>query len=109
MDARRAEVLTDLLLGRDVHAEPPSVEVQVTLDAATLAGLAEHPGELAGYGPIPADLARDLAAAARRWRAALLDEQTGQLKNLSVAYRPTPQLRRYIEIRDRTCCFPGCR
>ncbi|MGH4025921.1 MAG: DUF222 domain-containing protein [Pseudonocardiaceae bacterium] len=109
MDARRADVLTDLLLGRDVHAEPPTVEVQVTLDAATLAGLAEHPGELAGFGPIPAEMARNLAAAARRWRAALVDERTGQLQALSPAYRPAPQLSRFVQTRDRTCCFPGCR
>ncbi|MGH4026909.1 MAG: DUF222 domain-containing protein [Pseudonocardiaceae bacterium] len=109
MDARRADVLTDLLLGRDVHAESPTIEAHVTLDAVTLAGLADHPGELAGYGPIPAEMARELTAAARRWRAALADEQTGQFKELSVAYRPSPELRRYIEIRDRTCCFPGCR
>ncbi|HEY2765417.1 MAG TPA: DUF222 domain-containing protein [Pseudonocardiaceae bacterium] len=115
MDARRADALTDLLLGRDVHGEhQTTVEVQVNLDAATLAGLAENPGELAGYGPIPADMARELAAAARRWRAALVDEQTGQLKDLSVAYRPSAYrpsrlLNLVVQARDRTCCFPGCR
>ena len=42
----------------------------MNLDAATLAGLAENPGEPAFDGPIPAEMARELAAAARRWRAA---------------------------------------
>ena len=47
MDARRADILTDLLLGRDVRGErQTTVEVQVNLDAATLAGLADNPGEL---------------------------------------------------------------
>ena len=108
MDTRRADVLTDLLLGRDVRAQT-TVEVQVTVDAATLAGLAEHPGELAGYGPIPAEMARELAAAAQRWRAAFVDERTGQLKDLSPAYRPTRLLNRFVQTRDRTCTFPGCR
>ncbi|MGH3907192.1 MAG: DUF222 domain-containing protein, partial [Pseudonocardiaceae bacterium] len=110
MDARRADVLTDLLLGRDVHGEPQTtVEVQVNLDAATLAGLADNPGELAGYGPIPAEMARELATAAQRWRAALVDEQTGQLTDLSIAYRPRRLLNLLVQARDRTCCFPGCR
>lgn len=110
MDARRADILTDLLLGRDPQGDTPlSVEVQVSLDAATLAGLAEHPGELAGYGPIPAEMARELAAAAQRWRAALIDEQTGHLKGISIAYRPRRLLNLAVAARDRTCCFPGCR
>lgn len=112
MDARRAEILTDLLLGRDMHGEPQTtVEVQVNLDATTLAGLAENPGELAGYGPIPAEMARDLAAAARRWRAALIDEQPGQLKDLSIASRPSRLLNLFVlfvQAWDWTCCFPGC-
>jgi hypothetical protein len=110
MDARRADILTDLLLGRTVRGErQTTVEVQVTLDAATLAGLADHPGELAGYGPIPAEMARDLAAAARRWRAVLVDERTGQLKDLSIAYRPRALLSLAVRARDQVCCFPGCR
>jgi Domain of unknown function (DUF222) len=107
MDARRADILTDLLLGRDVRGErQTTVEVQVNLDAATLAGLADNPGALAFYGPIPAEMARELAAAARRWRAALIDENTGQLKDLSVAYRPRRLLDLAVRARDRTVAFP---
>ncbi|MGH3793866.1 MAG: DUF222 domain-containing protein [Pseudonocardiaceae bacterium] len=110
MDARRADALTDLLLGRDVHGEPQTtVEVQVNLDVATLTGLADNPGDLAGYGPIPAEMARELVTAARRWRAALVDEHTGQLTDLSAAYRPRRLLNLFVQARDRTCCFPGCR
>ncbi len=43
--------------------------LNVYIDAATLAGLAEHPGELAGYGVITAATARDLAASAASIRA----------------------------------------
>ncbi|MGH3780190.1 MAG: hypothetical protein ACRDRO_06040 [Pseudonocardiaceae bacterium] len=81
----------------------------MNLDAATLAGLADNPGELAGFGPIPAEMARELAAAARRWRAALIDEHTGQLTDLSVAYRPRRLLDLTVRARDQVCCFPGCR
>ncbi len=40
--------------------------VTLTIPAATLLGLADRPGEMAGIGPIDPDLARDLAAAAAR-------------------------------------------
>jgi hypothetical protein len=54
MDACRADILTDLLLGRDVPgAAQTTVEVQVNLNAATLTGLADNPGHLAGFGPSP--------------------------------------------------------
>ena len=110
MDARRADILTDLLLGRDVRSKAQTtVEVQVNLDVATLAGLADNPGELAGFGPIPAEMARELGAAARRWRAALIDDKTGQLMDLSVAYRPRRLLDLTVRARDQVCCFPGCR
>ena len=38
----------------------------LTIPAATLLGLADRPGEMAGIGPLDPDLARDLAAAAAR-------------------------------------------
>src|SRR5215213_3995671 len=38
------------------------VVVQVTVPATTLMGIDDQPGELAGYGPIPAAVARDIAA-----------------------------------------------
>jgi hypothetical protein len=40
--------------------------VNLTIPLATLLGLADRPGEMAGIGPIDPDLARDLAAAAAR-------------------------------------------
>jgi hypothetical protein len=41
-------------------------KVNLTVPLATLLGLADRPGEMAGIGPIDPDLARDLAAAAAR-------------------------------------------
>ncbi len=86
-----------------------STELHLTLDPATLVGLADHPGELAGYGPVPASLARELAAAARRWRALLVDPDTGQLRGICVIYRPRRLLDAFVRARDGSCCFPGCR
>jgi len=42
----------------------PAAKINLTIPLATLLGLAEHPGEAAGFGPIDAALARALAAQA---------------------------------------------
>jgi len=63
LDQRRADVLADV--GGDLLARPDlprrhgrRPHLQVTVAATTLLGLDQEAGELAGYGPIPADLAR---------------------------------------------------
>ena len=71
-DELRARAYLDLLLGRDSRpggtpgAAPAGFASRVTLTAplATLVGLADRPGELAGLGPVDPWLARDLATAA---------------------------------------------
>ena len=42
----------------------PAARINLTIPLATLLGLADHPGEAIGFGPIDAALARDLAAQA---------------------------------------------
>jgi hypothetical protein len=42
----------------------PAARINLTIPLATLLGLADHPGEAIGFGPIDAGLARDLAAQA---------------------------------------------
>ena len=42
----------------------PKARINLTIPLATLLGLAEHPGEAAGFGPIDPALARNLAAQA---------------------------------------------
>jgi len=63
--------------------------VHVTLAASTLAGQDDLPGELAGYGAIPAAMARELAAHAARYRAALVDPD-GHLVALADRTAPFP-------------------
>ncbi|WP_165036550.1 HNH endonuclease signature motif containing protein, partial [Candidatus Protofrankia californiensis] len=106
MDARRADVLVDVLLGRDRGADV-SVEVGVLVPVATLAGVADAPGEIAGYGPIPAATARELAQEAT-WRRILTDPVDGQVVDVGRRF-PAPGLTRLVHARDRTCRFPGCR
>ena len=110
MDARRADALVDLLLATSPGpAADPVARVHVTVPTSTLAGEDEQPGDLAGYGPIPADMARQ-AAAEGVWRRLVTDPLTGALLDYGhTTYRPPADLADFIRARDLTCRFPSCR
>jgi len=62
VDQLRADVALDLLTGRLINigeGKPGSVNLHV--DLTTLAGLDDHPGDLAGYGPVVSEVARQVA------------------------------------------------
>ncbi len=83
--------------------------INVTVPWSTLIGLDDLPAELTGYGPIPASLARRLAADGT-WRRLLTDPASGALLDYGTStYEPPQDLRDFIIARDRTCVFPGCR
>jgi hypothetical protein len=86
-------------------------QIQVTVAAATLLGVDDRPGELAGYGAIPADVARQIAADPdASWRRLLTDPASGVLLDYgTTVYRPPPALARHVRTRDQVCAFPGCR
>ncbi len=85
------------------------ISVHVTVPFSTLAGLDDEPGELEGYGPIPAHVARELAAEGV-WTWLRTDPDSGQLLDLGrTKYRPSKALADFIVARDRTCRMPGCR
>jgi hypothetical protein len=93
----------------DQHRRP--VAVQVTVPITMLLGLDDgqrQPAELAGYGPIPAETARRLAAHGT-WRRLLTDPVSGALLDYGrTRYDPPPDLVEYVIARDRYCRFPGC-
>jgi hypothetical protein len=80
----------------------------VVLDLPTALGLADDPGEIPGYGPIPAPIARQMAGQ-RDWVRWTTDPDTGRLLDRGAkTYRPSTKLRAFIAARDRVCGFPGC-
>ncbi|WP_281905831.1 HNH endonuclease signature motif containing protein, partial [Phytohabitans aurantiacus] len=83
--------------------------VELTVPLSTLIGLTELPGDLAGWGPVIADIARQVAAQQRRsrWRFTVHDGNT--LYTGVTRRRPTTDLADHITARDRTCRAPGCR
>ncbi len=114
MDMKRADALTSIcsdFLGRiseDYKPHRRPVSINVTVDLATLLGIAENPGELAGHGPIPASIARKLAADGK-WRKFITDSTTGNLLDMGrESYLPSQYLVDFLAARDRTCRFPGC-
>ena len=89
------------------HGRP--VTLNLTLDLPTLLGLNENPGILAGYGEIPASVARILASDAK-WRRFITDPISGNLLDYGRAsYEPPQALIDFVVARDRRCRFPGCR
>lgn len=114
MDMKRADALTMIasdFLGRAAgeftpHRRP--VSINVTVDLPTLLGLANNPGELEGHGPIPASIARKLAADGK-WRKFITDPLTGNLLDMGrESYLPSQFLVDFLSARDRICRFPGC-
>ncbi|TDD69632.1 HNH endonuclease [Jiangella aurantiaca] len=84
------------------------ISVHLTVPFATAVGLSDQPGELEGYGPIPAHVARTLAAQGV-WTWLRKDPGTGQILDLGrTKYRPTTALAEFITARDQTCRAPGC-
>ena len=111
MDQIRADVYLDLLEGHHGGANEPSV-VHINVDLDTLAGLTEHDGELAGYGPVISDIARQVTDLRQRgeWRWSVNGTQDDQYRcGRTTRRRPNAAQRRHIESRDQNCVFPGCR
>ena len=118
MDQARVDALVDAMtswtdaLAREGHLPMehgrPRVAVQVTVDLATLLGLASNPGELGGYGPIDPDLARDLAADGV-WTRWVTDPADGHLIDHGrTRYVPGQRLKDFLRAAYPICSRPGC-
>jgi hypothetical protein len=90
-------------------AEPGKPLVSVIVPITMLLGLDDQPAELVGYGPIPADLAREIAAEGT-WRRLLTDPVSGALLDYGrTTYTPPAGLAGFVRARDVYCRNPICR
>jgi hypothetical protein len=113
-DQKRADVLADLgaaMLGSaSVKWQGRKPAVQVSVALSTLLELDEQPGELAGYGPIPAAMARSIAHdPTGTWRRLVTDPLGRLIRCGTETYRPPAALRDHVIAEHRTCTFFGCR
>jgi len=114
-DMKRADALTFIAsqalasMADVVRPHRSPITISVAIDLPTLLGLAENPGQLAGYGAIPASVARRLAADGN-WQRFISDPATGNLLDFGrEKYTPPQELVDFLLARDRICRFPGCR
>ncbi len=81
MDQLRADTVLDLLDGTlsGPLPAPRKGVIELTVPLTTLMGLSEEPGELAGWGPIAAEIARRTAAQQRcaTWRFRVTNDTDG--------------------------------
>jgi uncharacterized protein DUF222/HNH endonuclease len=122
IDQLRADVLVDLASSSHAIVRGPHGEriatasnggsVEIKVDLETLARLAEHPGDLAGYGPVIAEIARNVADHQHDtpWHYTIIDSDTQRpVAGGTLRRRPTATMRRQIARLHPTCIFPGCR
>ncbi|QHC60442.1 HNH endonuclease signature motif containing protein [Rathayibacter sp. VKM Ac-2760] len=118
-----ADAAVDLLCDGDIAGTTPDAEhrpdptfvpgvraeVRLTLAASTAVGLDDAPADLDGYGPVPAEIARELIRTAASFTRVLTDPDTGAVVSVGRTWRvPPPQMRLHLQLRDQTCRFPGC-
>ncbi|HUF14851.1 MAG TPA: DUF222 domain-containing protein [Acidimicrobiia bacterium] len=110
IDQIRADVFAGLLTGA-ISSEAGKAQVNLTADLTTLAGLDDHPGDLAGLGPVVADIARQVAEqqADATWTYTITDPDTGDVFTGTTRRRPSSEQKRMVLARYPTCIHPGCR
>jgi hypothetical protein len=79
-----------------------SAVIHVLAEQATLDGSSDHPGYLPGFGILPADSVRQLAA------GATLKPLVIPTADPEPGYRPSAALTQFLRWRDLTCRWPGC-
>jgi hypothetical protein len=108
MDQLRADVFLDLLCGTE---SVRSGSVHITVDLATLAELRNAPGDLAGYGPVVADIARQTTETlgTSAWDFTVTHPDSSMpLADGTTRRRPNASQMRRARAAGR-CVAPGCR
>ena len=129
MDQLRADVFADIMLTVTVAGDETNgdgsnnagtgshtgnrnavgVKVGLLIPVMSLLGHSDEPATLEGYGPIDIATAKKLAASAPSFYRILTHPITGTILDIDrTTLRIPADMRRWLEIRDQTCIFPGC-
>jgi len=111
IDQIRADVFLDLLNGKELADQGSKGVVDITVTLKTLAELSDTPGDLAGYGPVIADIARQVTQSQQNseWRTTVTNESGDIIHVGTTSRRPTLTMKRLIHAQHRRCVHPGCR
>jgi hypothetical protein len=108
----RADIFCDLVLRGEVSGVLPNgirPQVLITVPALALLDKDDEPASLEGYGPIPIDVARELAAEAPSFVRLLTHPETGTVLSVSRdRYAIPADMRLFLRARDETCRGVGC-
>lgn len=98
----------DVVCPDDATVLRKQATVVVTVPMTTLLGVDDRPGTIAGE-PLPADMARAIAASSKTWYRMLTDPATGQvLDEVALKYTPDKATRLAVLGKWQTCTLPGC-
>jgi hypothetical protein len=110
-----ADTLVDSVLAGSVERVPGAVDLGLVMTDTALFGTSDEPAHVDGFGPVPAELAREILAGAcsrdeRVWlRRLYADPTSGELVAMdSQARLFRSSLRRFVTLRDRFCRTPWC-
>ena len=108
--ALRYAILTRSMLDTGGIEVPGSrMRLNVVVPVMTLLGESEAPGTIDGTIPLPAPMARHLAAGESTWYRILADAADGAYLPLPPKrYSPTPAMQEHLRLLDPVCAVPGC-
>ena len=112
LDQIRADILLALLNGKEPGQSSGSgAVVDIRVDLTTLTGLDDNPAEIPGWGPVIADIARQVVDEQERaqWQVTVTDDTGKVVHTGTTRRRPTAAQRRTVGAKTMTCVFPGCR
>jgi hypothetical protein len=111
IDQIRADILLQLLTGKEEAETRDRAVIDIRVEMSTLAGLDEKPAEIPGWGPVLADIARQIVdeQPEAEWRITPVDENGQPAGVITTKRRPTTAQKRLVGARNPTCVFPGCR
>lgn len=108
-EIRYAIMLRTQLDTAGVEVPAPRHRVNVVIPVLTLMGLDDTPATYDGVVPLPAEMARALAAAEPVWHRVFTEPICGRFLRLPAQrYRPTPEMIEHLRLEHPRCAAPGC-
>ena len=106
---RYAILLRSVLDTGGIEVPGSRLRLNVVVPAMTLLGESNAPGTIDGTIPLPAPMARHLAAGEETWYRILTDASDGAFLPLPAKrYAPTSAMQEHLRLLDPVCAVPGC-